>query len=80
MQIVLAQHPLHVVIALAAAGLHAYPFRLAQAFLQRHDLDWIARCFGVAGLFLDVAHKYLWVLSGDYFQRYILILQVYECA
>jgi hypothetical protein len=56
-QIMLAQHALHVVITLAAAGLHPYPFRLAQALLQRHDLDRVARRFGGASLFVfSIAH------------------------
>lgn len=57
-QFVLAQHTLDIVVALAAARLDAYPFGLAQALLQLHDLDRIARGFACAGLFVfSVAHK-----------------------
>jgi hypothetical protein len=46
-------------ITLPAAGFDAYPFGFAQALLELHDLDRIARRFGCAGLFVFcVAHKY----------------------
>jgi hypothetical protein len=59
MQIVFAQQALYIVIALTTAGLYAYPFRFAQALLQRHDLDRVTRSFGCAGLFVfNIAHEF----------------------
>ncbi len=51
-QVLLAQHALHFVVARAATGFDAYPLRFAQALLQGHDLDGVARGFGRAGLFV----------------------------
>ena len=56
MQIMLAQHALHIMVTLTAARLDANPFRLAQALLQRDNFYRIARGLGGAGLFFSGVH------------------------